>query len=414
VIAATRRGRLTVLLFGLLAACAPSAPVPPPSAPPALPPAAAPPPPPPVVPLALQPTTFAALPGWADDGHADALPALKRSCVKLKTGAERPPFGSGTPFGGSADWQRLCAEAQTLPAEDGAVRRFFEARFTPYRATAAGGDGGLFTGYYEPLLQGQHTRGGRYQVPLYRLPDDTVSIDLGQFKPDWKGQQLVGRLDGQRLVPLPTRAEIDHGAYAGRGLELVWVDDAVDAFFLQVQGSGRIRLPDGRVVRLGYAGKNGHPYTAIGAELVRRGELSKDAVSLQTIRDWLRRHPAEAEAVMALNASYVFFREVDGDGPIGSQGVALTPGRSLAVDPAYVPLGVPLWLDTTQPLATAAPLRRLVVAQDTGGAIKGPVRGDLFWGAGAEAEAAAGRMKQPGRYFLLLPRSAAAGPQAAR
>jgi membrane-bound lytic murein transglycosylase A len=216
------------------------------------------------------------------------------------------------------------------------------------------------------------------------------------------------------LKPYETRQEIDAGRLSGRDLELLWVDDPLDAFFLHIQGSGRVRLADGETVRVGYAGQNGQPYVAIGRLLAERGALRRDEVSLQSIRDWLAAHPAEAAEVLAANPSYVFFRLLEGDGPIGAHGVALTPGRSLAVDPSFVPLGVPVWLDTTDPLDERRPLRRLMMAQDTGGAIRGAIRGDVFWGAGEEAKARAGRMRSRGRYYLLLPRAAAEARVAGR
>ena len=193
---------------------------------------------------------------------------------------------------------------------------------------------------------------------------------------------------------------------------MIWVDSAVDAFFLHVQGSGRVSMDDGSIVRIGYVARNGHAYKSIGRELIKRGALSRERVSMQSIKTWLRDNSEKAPALMASNPSFIFFRIIDGalksldkqQGPIGAQGVPLTPGRSLAVDRAYFPLGIPIWLDTTDPLEPGLPLRRLVIAQDTGSAIKGPVRGDLFWGFGAEAATRAGLMKQPGNYFLLLPR----------
>jgi membrane-bound lytic murein transglycosylase A len=278
---------------------------------------------------------------------------------------------------------------------------------------------GLFTGYYEPELRGSRRRHGPYQTPLYREPGDLIQVDLGAFREDLEGRRIAGRIVGGRLEPYHDRRSIDRGALAGRDLELVWVDDPVDAFFLQVQGSGRIVLEDGTVLRVGYDAQNGHPYTAIGRELVERGEMPLEEVSLQSIRRWLEAHPEEAPDLMATNASYVFFRMLGGAGPLGSLGVPLTPGRSVAVDPRFLPLGAPVWLagsmpalpdevasgpstEPTEPIGSL-PLRRLLVAQDTGGAIRGPVRGDVFWGAGERAEAVAGRMKHPGRLWLLLP-----------
>ena len=224
-------------------------------------------------------------------------------------------------------------------------------------------------------------------------------VELGLFRPAWRGERIAGRVVDGRLKPYDGRAEIERGALDRYHLAFLWVDDPVAAFFLQIQGSGRVRLPDGSIVRVGYDGQNGQPYVAIGKLLVERGVLAKEAVSMQAIRAWITAHPEAGKALMAENPSYVFFREVTGDGPIGSEGVVLTPGRSLAVDRSFVPLGVPVFLD-------AGPgLQRLMVAQDTGGAIRGPVRGDVFWGAGAEAETRAGAMRARGVYYLLLPKS---------
>jgi membrane-bound lytic murein transglycosylase A len=350
----------------------------------------------------LQPADFSDLPGWTTDTHADALTALERSCGRLQTMPENRTLGAGERTGTVAEWRALCAAAAS--AEQDAARHFFETWFKPYLATDNGNSEGLFTGYYEAELRGAWTRKGRYRVPIYRPPDDLITVDLGLFRREWKGQRLTGRQVDGHLVPYPTRAEIDAGALAGKGLELLWVDDAVDAFFLHVQGSGRVVMENGDVVRLGFAGRNGHSYVAIGRELTRRGAIPRERMSMQAIRAWLKANPGQAAEVMALNPSFIFFRVIDGEGPIGAEGVPLTPGRSLAVDTTFVPLGLPIWLDTTDPLNPDKPLQRLVVAQDTGAAIKGPVRGDLFWGFGDTAAARAGAMKQHGRYFLLLPR----------
>jgi membrane-bound lytic murein transglycosylase A len=298
----------------------------------------------------------------------------------------------------------MAAATAAASSDPGAARRFFETWFAPYLVTDNGNSEGVFTGYYEAELRGAWTRKGPYQVPVYRPPNDLITVELGLFRDEWKGQRLTGRQVDGRLVPYPTRAEIDAGALAGKGSELLWVDDAVDSFFLHVQGSGRVVMENGQVVRLGFAGRNGHSYVAIGRELMRREAIPREQMSMQAIRAWLKANPDEASEVMALNPSFIFFRVIDGEGPIGAEGVPLTPGRSLAVDPTFVPLGLPIWLDTTDPLNPEQPLRRLVVAQDTGSAIKGPVRGDLFWGFGETAAAKAGAMKQRGRYFILLPR----------
>ena len=304
------------------------------------------------------------------------------------------------------DWKVVCRMAAKIGTNDGPTdaRQFFENWFSAYQVSNQGNSDGLFTGYYEPLLYGSFTKTPRYHIPLYKKPTDLVTAKLGDFKPSLKGQHITGRLRGERLVPYANRAEIERGALRGKGLELLWVDNPVDAFFLQVQGSGLVQLPSGKIMRVGYAGKNGRPYFAIGRDLVAQGVLTRENVSLQTISAWLGTNPAEARDVMNKNQSYVFFRFIDGVGPIGSQGVPLTAGHSLAVDRRYIPLGAPLWLDTTDPLMPGLPLRRLVIAQDTGGAIKGVVRGDLFWGSGAQARDGAGKMKQLGRIYILLPR----------
>jgi membrane-bound lytic murein transglycosylase A len=277
----------------------------------------------------------------------------------------------------------------------------------PFRAADNGETEGLFTGYYEAELHGSLTRDDRFSVPLYRRPDDLVSVDLGQFRPSLKGQRVAGRVAGGRLVPYATRVQIEAGALAGRGLELAWVDDPVDAFFLAIQGSGRVILPDGQALRVGYDGENGQPYVTIGRVLASEG-VPADQITMPFLRRWIVDHGPEGVALMDKNPSYIFFRELKGDGPLGAQGVALTPGRSAAVDRGFVPLGVPLWVDTTDPVDPSGRLRRLFVAQDVGGAIRGPVRADLFFGYGPDAANHAGLMKGRGSSWLLLPAGAAA------
>lgn len=332
----------------------------------------------------LLPVDYSQLPNWAYDAHAQALKAFRRSCGNIGGKRAVGSSGNGGAFGTAGDWQRACNAAARAGGSDAAARAFFEEWFVPYLVESAGSNDGLFTGYYEALLNGSRRRSDRYSVPLYRPPG----------------------AGGRKY----NRAEIEAGALAGKGLELLWADDPVEVFFLQIQGSGRVRLDDGSIIRIGYAGNNGFSYFPIGRELIRRGEIAPEQMSMQAIRVWLEAHPNQADGLMNMNPSYVFFRilDNDGEGPIGAHGVSLTPGRSLAVDPSFVPYGVPVWLETTDPVQGNAPMHRLVVAQDTGGAIKGPIRGDVFWGMGQEAELRAGLMKQPGRYFLLLPRAAAA------
>jgi membrane-bound lytic murein transglycosylase A len=355
--------------------------------------------------LVLEPASFDNLPGWREDDLSQTLPALLRSC-RRRLGR---PSGEALGIAGTAgDWKAVCEAAARVAKRPDAVRAFFESRFQPFAASADGDPEGLFTGYYEPLLHGSRTRSDQYQVPLYIRPQDLVTVDLGAFREELKGQRIAGRVEEGSLVPYPDRRAIESGALAGRDLELIWVDDPIDAFFLQIQGSGRVRLEDGTEVRVGYAAQNGHPYFAIGRDLIERGALTKETVSMQSIRRWLEEHPDEADDVMARNASYVFFQELKGEGPLGAEGVALTPGRSLAVDLHHWPLGVPVWLDAEAPSPRSGepdhPLRRLLVAQDTGGAIRGVIRGDVFWGYGEDAAEIAGRMKHRGRMWVLLPR----------
>ena len=354
--------------------------------------------------IRLIPAGFGALNGWAGDDHRAALGALARSCARFSRQPASRPVGPEARFGRMADWAPACA-ALPAAAGRGGARRYFEANFRVFRLEGADGPRGLITGYYEPELRGSWRRGGKYRYPLYKKPGDLVSVDLGRFSGEWKGRHIAGRVRGSRLEPYDERRRINDGSLAGRGLELLWLDDPVDAFFLHIQGSGRVRMTDGTLARVGFAGRNGHGYTAIGRVLVKQGELPADGVSMQSIRRWLAANPSRARGIMDANRSYIFFRLIDGEGPIGAQGVALTPGRSLAVDRGKLPLGAPVWLETRDPLERSRPIRRLMIAQDTGGAIRGAVRGDFFWGAGARAEAAAGEMQEPGTLHILLPRT---------
>lgn len=388
---------LAALLAALLAACETKPPTPPPDK------------------LVLVGAEFGDLADWSSDRQGEALLALRRSCERLASLGDDAALGPDGLAGRAGDWRAACAEAATIAADDhDAARAFFERRFVPLAATNNGRAEGLFTGYFEPELRGSLRRDGRYSVPLYGRPADLVSVDLGQFRDSLRGQRIAGRVDDGVLRPYATRAEIEAGAISGRAAEIVWVDDPIDAFFLHVQGSGRIVLDSGEVLRVGYAAQNGHVYVPIGRELIARGALAREDVSMQSIRAWLLANPAEAERVMNQNPSYVFFRTLDGEGPLGSQGVVLTPGRSLAVDRTHLALGVPIWLDAEDPLDPNARVRRLMVAQDTGGAIRGPVRGDVFWGHGADAAERAGRMRSSGRYWLLLPREVGAARLAGR
>ena len=345
----------------------------------------------------LRAVAFSAVPGWDKDDLRESWPAFLASCEVLVK---------------KLDWKEPCSIALDVVGSDArAVRQFYESFFTPFQVLNTDGtDNGLVTGYYEPLLRGARKRGGVFQTPLYRVPDDLLDIELASVYPELKSMRLRGKLNGSKVVPYPPRAElVKSGALNGK--ELLWIEDPIDAFFLQVQGSGRVQLADGTpMVRVAYADQNGHPYKSIGRYLVERGELTLDQASAQGIKAWYAAHPERQQELLNVNPSYVFFKEeVVGDpkkGPKGALGVALTAQRSIAVDAQYIPLGAPVFLSTTQPNSNAV-LQRLMMAQDTGGAIKNPVRADFFWGFGNDAGERAGRMKQRGAMWVLLPKLAA-------
>jgi membrane-bound lytic murein transglycosylase A len=330
----------------------------------------------------LIPVSFSELPGWRKDTQLQALPAMQRSCtVILKKSADTAMLTRGGGHGQASDWFKFCRQLQSRNFKSNTgFRHFLEAHLHPYQISASGNSDGVFTGYYEPILNGSLRRHGKYQTPLYKLPGKGINYKI-------------------------PRAKIVKGALKGKKLELVWVDDPVEAFFIQIQGSGRVRLDNGRELRLGYAGQNGHPYFPIGKTLVDRGYLQPDQVTMQSIKKWLRTHPRQAESIMSTNQSYVFFKIIHTQaGPIGSHGVPLTPQRSMAVDRSFISLGTPLWLNTTHPNHYQPNLQKLMVAQDTGGAIKGVVRGDYFWGSGNNAGNYAGKMNSKGNLFILLPK----------
>ncbi|MEX6724786.1 murein transglycosylase A [Parapedomonas caeni] len=391
-----RRAAVSLALAtAVLAACAPTPPVSAPVPVPAKPVAPEPPAPSRArdLPLAAGPAV-ADLPGWRDNDPARALAAFRASCRALTIRTDQ----SGLTQPG--DWAEVCSAA--VSATD--ARAFFESRF----ATLVVGDGsGLNTGYYEPELAGDRMASPAYPVPLYKRPPELIDVDLGAFRDTLRGQRIAGRIEGRRLVPYADRAAIEDGALAGRGLELAWAADPYEVFFLQIQGSGRVRLPDGQVMRVGYDGQNGHPYVGIGRKLLDMGLLAKGQASMQGIIAWARANPDKAREVMRLNPSFVFFRELTGPGPLGAMNVALSPDISVAADPSFVPLGAPLWLVSARPdvarPARQLPFSRLMVAQDTGGAITGANRLDVFWGPGADAAIIAGGMSWRGKMLLLLP-----------
>lgn len=349
----------------------------------------------PPVPATLPPFAVAKwemLPDWQGMDISPAWPAFMQSCAALKN---RP------------HWQEICARAAQVDKNNVAAQReFFQEWFVPYQVfNPDGTDQGTITGYYEPLLKGSRVKTARYRYPIYAAPDDLLQIDLGDAYPQLKGMRLRGRIDGKRVVAYYTRADIDAGLPALKDRVLYWVDNAVELFFLQIQGSGRIELPDGTRVKIGYADMNGQPYMPIGKKLVEIGAMKIEEVSMQRIKQWAEENPQKVAAMLQQDPSYVFFRELPETvtAPIGALGVPLTTEYSVAVDARIIPLGAPVFLATTQPNSTT-PLNRLMLAQDTGGAIRGAVRADFFWGFGENAAEQAGRMKQQGRLWVLFPK----------
>lgn len=337
-------------------------------------------------------TQWSALTGWADDDLLPAWQAFVKSCIVLS----KQPL-----------WKETCRIAASLQKPDNtALRNFFETRFTPYQIiNTDNSEEGLITGYYEPLLKGSRQPSSRYRYPVYAAPDELLTIDLGAAYPELKDLRLRGRLNGRKVVPYYSRAEIMNNPKILNGYELLWVEDEVELFFLHVQGSGRIVFDNGEVMKIGFADQNGHPYNSIGKLLVQRGKLALEKASMQGIKQWGQQNPDKLAELLQQNARYVFFRELPSDlsGPIGAMGIPLTAGRSIAIDPLSIPQGAPVFLATTWP-NTNKPLNRLMVAQDVGGAIKGGIRADFFWGFGHEAGNQAGKMKQSGKMWVLMPR----------
>jgi len=334
---------------------------------------------------------FGDLPAWAADDHASALKAFVIGCQALEV---------------RDGWRAVCQAARKVNANSAtAARRFFETSFRVYRTLNSDGtDEGLITGYYEPLLRASRKQSSRYRFPLYGVPDDLVVVDLGEIYPELKGLRLRGRLEGRRVVPYYSRAQIERRDVALSAKTLYWVDDPIELFFLQVQGSGQLTLDTGERVRIGYGDQNGYPYRSIGRHLIDKGELTLEQASMQGIKAWAQQNPDKLADVLHHNASYVFFRDLPNNlsGPIGALGVPVSAGRTLAIDPRFIPLGAPIYLTTTWP-NSKKPLQRLMLGQDTGSAIRGAVRGDYFWGPGEQAGTQAGRMNQRGKFWVLLP-----------
>ncbi len=358
--------------------------------------------------ISVESVDFKVLEGWRSDRLVEALAAFRKSCEVLLRAPKADHKNAFLVAGRALNWRPACKAASNVDDKSsGAARDYFEKWFRPFAVfDRSGNRDGLLTGYYEAELSGARHPGGRFKIPLYGRPSDLVTADLGQFDASLKGRSVTGRVSNGTLVPYPDRKSIDGGRLADKPKPLVWVDSEIDAFFLHIQGSGRIKLADGGLMRLGYAASNGRAYTAIGRTLVQRGAIARDRASMQTIRAWLAANPDKATKIMAQNARFIFFRELAGNAPVGAQGVELTAGRSLAVDRRAVPLGVPLWLETQDPIDPHRPYQRLMIAQDVGHAIKGGIRGDIFFGHGLLAARRAGLMKQRGRYYLLLPKAA--------
>ena len=339
----------------------------------------------------LTPVVWEAVDGWRLDDLPAALDAFVQGCATLKK---------------RADWGTVCREAAGIASDPDTVRRFFEERFIPHQVrNPDGSDTGLVTGYYIPNLNGSRQRSDRYRYPLYALPDDLLIVDLRSVYPDLANYRLRGRLVGRKVVPYYSRAELDSDPAPLAGKELFWIDDPVELFFMHIQGSGRVLLDDGSAVMVHFADQNGYPFRSIGKLLIDRGEMTREQMSMQNIKAWAQQHPKETAALLNENASYVFFATLPGSPATapGALGVPLIAERSIAVDTRTIPLGAPVFLSTTRP-SSQEPLQRLVVAHDTGGAIRGAVRADFFWGQGEAAGALAGRMKQKGKMWVLLPR----------
>ncbi|MBK6637243.1 MAG: murein transglycosylase A [Rhodocyclaceae bacterium] len=347
---------------------------------------------------ALQAAEWSELPGWAEDNVSLAYAAFATSCPTLLRNEKR-----------RALWAGVCAaDAQPAGRDAAALRAWFETQFRPWALTNADGTReGLITGYYEPIIRGRRIASADFRTPVFGPPEDMVVVELAELYPELRHLRLRGRIEGRKLVPYYSRSEWEQQEEQRSKKALLWTDDPIDYFFLQIQGSGQVMLEDGARIRLNYADQNGHPYKSIGRWLIDQGELQAHQASMQGIKAWAAANPKRLNELLNANPSLVFFRELPatGSGPPGALGIALTPERSMAIDPRHVPLGAPVYLATTRPNSNE-PLQRLMLAQDTGGAIRGVVRGDFYWGSGLDAGAQAGKMRQPGRTWVLLPRAA--------
>lgn len=356
----------------------------------------------------FEPASFEELTGWDKDEHDKALLAFRKSCERILKQPDANYFGAKEWSGTYADWKSAChAGMSVVPLQKEEAKAFFERYFTPVKVSAGEDyDQGLFTGYYEASITGTRTKKYDNQVPIHARPDDLIMVNLGLFREEFNGERIAGYVRDGNLMPYQTRDNL----IKREDLPIIaWANDPVDAFFMHIQGSGRIYLEDmDQDIRVGYAGQNGQPYLAIGRVLVHKGYMQREDVTLKSIKDWLNQNPDMADEIMNQNGSYVFFKEQDQEGPIGGENVMLTAERSLAIDSTIYPYGMPIWVDVEHPdRAALSNIRQLMVGQDTGGAIRGIVRGDFFWGYGDRAEDMAGKMKSKGGYWFLLPKDVA-------
>ena len=368
--------------------------------------------PPKTIKTTLQQASFTQLPGWKTAQLKQSFSAFRLSCKTfLRQDPEKWTGNQHISFQ-IKDWQPACRVAMELDTtSDAELKRFFQTWFTPVEFYQGKPIHGLFTGYFMPLLKGSLKKTPKYNVPVYGLPSNLVTAKLGLFKPEFKNKRIVGRVVGTQLIPFYTREEINKGAIRKIAPVLFWIDSPMDRVFLEIEGSGVVDLVDGERMYIGYAGENGAAYTSIASILIKQGIMTRDMASSQHIKQYLDDHPDEIDRVLNQNKSFIFFHHLKTSAALGAQGVGLTPGYSLAIDPKWIPYGTPTWLSTTIPSTRddkIIPFNRLMVAQDTGGAIRGTVRGDVFWGAGKKASFIASHMQDQGRYWLLLPRHIAA------
>lgn len=359
--------------------------------------------------LGIRTSTFSHLPGWADADTKKSMLTFQVSCKVFLRQDPKKSVGSDYFDLNAEDWYPTCKEAMMLqPLSSQNTKQFFEKWFIPVEFIEKKPVEGLFTGYYMPLLKGSLKRTKEYNVPLYDVPSNLLTINLGLFANDLKNRNIVGRISGSRIIPFYTRAEINQGAIENKAPVVAWVDSLVDRSFLEIEGSGLIQLKNGKQIAVGYSGQNGAAYTALAKVLIDKGVMTRDNASMQHIRSYLESHPNEVNSVLNANKSFVFFQKLKQSVAIGTLGTPLTPGYSLAIDRKWIPLGIPLWLNTTRPDNQSdeqKTLKRLMIAQDTGGAIRGMVRGDVYWGAGEKATSIAGKMKNFGNYWILIPKN---------